>query len=262
MNVLITGGAGHLGRLVVTQALAGGHAVRIASRRRQPATSPDDVSWATVDLGTGDGLRESLEGIDAIVHAASDPKNSEAADIRGTRHLADAARDAGVGHLLFVSIVGIDRIPFPYYQRKLEAERIIFERDVPHSILRAAQFHSFIDLMLSTAARVPLVFPLPSGFHVQSVATEDVADRIVRGLEDGPGGMLRDYAGPEPMTLDAAASAWKAARGIRRPTVRVPTFGKTAAGFRAGHNTAPDGERGNVTWKQWLDRPGARYVAR
>ena len=260
MNVLITGGTGHLGRLVVPRALAPGHTVRIASRQPQPSTSADGVSWAKVDLGTGKGLRESLDGIDAIVHTASDPKNTDAADIRGTKHLADAARDAGVGHLLFVSIVGIDRIPFPYYRQKLEAERILVESGAPHSILRAAQFHSFINLLLGSAARIPLVFPLPSGFHVQSVATEDVADRILRALDDGPGGRLRDYAGPESMTLDAAAAAWKAARGIRKPSLKFPMFGKTAAGFRAGHNTSPDGERGTITWQAWLERPGARYV--
>ncbi|MBK6425901.1 MAG: NAD(P)H-binding protein [Blastocatellia bacterium] len=259
MNVLITGGTGHLGRLVVPRALAAGYAVRIASRRPRPSTSADDVSWAKVDLGTGDGIRESLDGIDAIVHAASDLKNTQVADVQGTKRLAEAARDAGVAHFLFVSIVGIDRIRYPYYLRKLEAERMLVGTGAPHSILRAAQFHAFVDVLLGSAARVPLVFPLPAGLHVQSVATEDVADRIVRALDDGPNGMLRDYAGPEPMSLDEAAAAWKAARGLRKPTLKFPMFGKTAAGFRAGHNTAPDGERGTITWREWLERPGATY---
>lgn len=260
MNVLITGGTGHLGRLVVTRAREAGHSVRIASRRPPPSKSEEGVTWATVDLGTGDGLREALEGIDAIVHAASDLKNTQVADVEGTKRLAEAARDTGVSHLLFVSIVGIDRIPYPYYLRKLEAERMLVGSGAPYSILRAAQFHSFIDVLLTSAGRFPLVFPLPSGFHVQSVATEDVADRIVRALDDGPNGMLRDYAGPEPMTLDEAAAAWKSARGVRKPTLKFPMLGKTGAGFRAGHNTAPDGERGTITWREWLERPGARYV--
>ncbi len=260
MNVLITGGTGHLGRLVVPRAQAAGHVVHVASRRQRPATLDEGIRWANVDLGTGEGLRESLEGIDAVMHAASDLKNTQVADVEGTKRLAEAARDADVSHMLFVSIVGIDRIPYPYYLRKLEAERMLVGSGAPYSILRAAQFHSFIDVLLTSAGRFPLVFPLPSGFHVQSVATEDVADRIVRALDDGPNGMLRDYAGPEPMTLDDAAAEWKAARGIRKPTVKLPTFGKTAAGFRAGHNTAPDGERGTITWREWLERPGARYV--
>ena len=123
MNVLITGGTGHLGRLVIPRAQAAGHAVSIASRRSRPSNAAEDVRWSIVDLATGAGLTAALDGIDAIVHAASDLKNTDDADVEGTTRLGEAARDAGVEHLLFVSIVGIDRIPYPYYQRKLEAER-------------------------------------------------------------------------------------------------------------------------------------------
>lgn len=110
MNVLVTGGASHLGRDFVRAAMAAGHGVRIASQRRRPQDAPEKLEWATLDLGTGEGLRESLAGTDAVVHAASDPKDTTAVDVEGTR-LAEAARAAGVGHLVFVSIVGIDRIP-------------------------------------------------------------------------------------------------------------------------------------------------------
>lgn len=262
LNVLVTGATGHLGRLVVPRAIAAGHIVHAASRRVQQAAPTDGVRWVTMDLANGTGLDVAVQGIDAIVHAASDQKNSNAADVQGTERLARAAREAGVRHLLFVSIVGIDKVPFPYYRRKLEAEGVLVESGAPYSILRAAQFHAFIDLLLGQAARVPFVFPLPSGLKVQSVATEDVADRIVRALGDGPNGTLRDYAGPEPMTLDNAAADWKEARGIRKPTVRFPMLGGTGAGFRRGDNTAPDGERGTVTWREWLENPGATYATR
>jgi uncharacterized protein YbjT (DUF2867 family) len=153
---------------------------------------------------------------------------------------------------VYVSIVRIDRIPFPYYQRKLAAERALAESGVPYSILHATQFHYFVDLLLGTATRVPFVLPLPAGFHVQSVATEDVAGRLVRAITEGPRGLLQDFAGPEPMTLAEAAAAWKAARGIRKPTIPIPVPGRLGAAFLAGYNTAPDGERGVISWRQWL----------
>ena len=254
MNILVTGGTGHLGRDFVQAAMAAGHGVRIASRRPRPADISDELEWATMDLSTGEGIRESLAGVDAIIHAASDPKNTTAADVVGTRRLAEAARDAGVGHLVYVSIVGIDRIPFSYYQRKLAAERALAESGAPYSILRATQFHYFVDLLLGAAARVPLVLPLPAGFHVQSVATEDVADRLLRAITDGPSGLLRDFAGPEPMTLAEAAAAWKAARGVRKPTIPIPIPGRIGAAFRAGYNIAPNGERGVIGWREWLEQ--------
>jgi len=133
------------------------------------------------------------------------------------------------------------------------SSRAVAESGVPYSILRATQFHYFVDLLLGAAARFPFGPPLPAGFQVQSVATEDVADRLVRAIAEGPQGLLRDFAGPEPMTLADAASAWKAARGIRKPTIQIPVPGRLGAAFRAGYNTAPDGEQGVIGWRQWLE---------
>ena len=198
MHILITGGTGHLGREFAQNALANGHRVRIASRKPRPAGAPEGLDWATLDLGSGEGVDDALRGIDAVVHAASDPRPSSKVDVEGTRRLAALSRDHGVKHLLYVSIVGIDRIPFPYYKRKLEAERIVAESGVPYSILRAAQFHYFIDLLLGAAARTPLFMPMPSGFHVQSIDTGDVAARMGEVLAAGPGASSRTSPGPSP----------------------------------------------------------------
>ena len=254
MHILITGGTGHLGREYAQNALANGHHVRIASRKTRPAGAPDGLDWATLDLGSGEGLDEALEGIDTVVHAASDPRRASRVDVEGTRRLAALSRVRGVRHLVYVSIVGIDRIPFHYYGRKLEAERAIAESGVPYSILRAAQFHYFIDVLLGAAARMPLVLPLPAGYHVQSIDTGDVAARMGEVLAAGPGGLLPDLAGPEPMTLHEAATIWKEVRGIRKPIVSLPIPGKTSRAFRAGYNTAPHSRSGVVTWRRWLER--------
>lgn len=261
MNLLVTGGTGHLGRDVVRAATAAGQAVRIASRKARPAggavaagatDAAAATEWATLDFATGAGLREALAGIDAVVHAASDHRNSAVADVEGTRLLVAAAREARVAHLIFVSIVGIDRIPLPYYQHKLAIERLLAESGLPYSILRATQFHWFVDYLIGQAARVPFVLPLAAGFHMQSVATEDVAARLLAALADGPRGMLRNFVGPEAMTLAAAAETWKSVRRVKKPTLPIWLPGSVAAAFRAGHNTAPEGERGVIRWKEWL----------
>ena len=127
------------------------------------------VSCAVADLITGTGLAAAVQDVDTIVHLASDSRNARAVDVEGTQRLVDEARAAAVKHLIYVSIVGIDRIPFAYYQCKLEAEQTIASCGVPFSILRATQFHSFVAFLLSEAARFPFVMPIPSGFYVQSV---------------------------------------------------------------------------------------------
>jgi uncharacterized protein YbjT (DUF2867 family) len=252
MKILVTGGTGGLGREFVRAAEAGGYTVRVASRGAAPATLPAGREWARMDVESGAGVREALTAVNVVVHAASDPKRHAAVDVEGTRRLVQAAREAGAGHFVYVSIVGIEQMPFAYYRSKLQAERIVAESGVPYSILRATQFHSLIDGMLSGMARVPLVMPVPTTFRVQSVDTGETADRLVRAVRDGPGGRLPDFGGPRVQTFGEMAPPWKAARGVKKPTVHLPLPGALAASIRAGKGTLADGERGTVTWEEWL----------
>lgn len=261
MKILATGGTGALGREFVPAAERAGHAVRIASRRSRPHGVPPDREWAQVEIASGSGVQAALAGVEVVLHAASDPRRPTAVDVNGTRRLAAAARAAGVSHFVYVSIVGVDVIPFGYYRRKLVAEQIVAGSGVPYSILRATQFHTLLDLLLAAAARVPLVIPLPTEFRFQSVAPSEVAHRLIRCIGEGPGERLPDFAGPEVLTLGEMGQEWKVARGEEKPVVRLPIPGKVAAAFRAGKNTAPDGERGAIRWREWL-RATARTLRR
>ena len=257
MRILVTGGSGHLGKAFARAAREAGHVPRIMSRR--PAPSGEVGEWAQADLDTGDGLASAVAGVDAIVHAASDPLASGRTDVEGTRRLVEVARQAGVGHIIYVSIVGVDRIPFRYYRHKLETEGIVAAAGVPHSILRAAQFHYFVDMMLSKADGNPLVLPLPAGFRVQSIAIADVVTSMLELVARGPGGLLPDLVGPRAMSLREAAKLWLAARGKRRLVTGLWIPGGFGRAMRAGYNTAPDRPSGTVTWEAWLaERYGPR----
>src|SRR5467141_2971836 len=159
MNVLVTGGTGTLGRDVVMLLRQSGHRARILSR--EPRGHVDAVQG---DLKTGAGLPKALAGMDAIVHAASatrEPMALRATDVRGTRRLLELARDANIGHFVYISIVGIEGVAFPYYRIKIAAETLVREDMVPWSILRATQFHSFMELTLGALARLPGVVAVP-----------------------------------------------------------------------------------------------------
>jgi uncharacterized protein YbjT (DUF2867 family) len=255
MRLLVTGASGVLGREVLLAAQAAGIAVRALTHRagvHEPGSGTDEEAWVRGDLVTGEGLDGAVRGIDAIVHAASDPRNAEAVDVNGTGRLVDAAARAHVRHLVFVSIVGVDVIPYPYYEKKLAAEQIVAASGVPFSILRATQFHSFLDHMIAGAARVPWVLPLPTHFKVQPVEATEVAERVIRCVRDGPRARVTDFGGPEVLTIREAAQQWLEARHDRRWIVPVPLPGATAAAFRHGRNTAPQGDRGTLTWREWL----------
>jgi uncharacterized protein YbjT (DUF2867 family) len=249
MRVLITGGTGRLGEQVLARHADSGISWRILSRRQSRGTH----DWAVGDLVTGEGLAAAMHGVDAILHLASDPTNPEH-DVRGTERLVKAAADSSVRHLLFLSIIGVDQNPLPYYRAKCQAEAVVIHGRVPWSVLRAAQFHSFVDSLLHRMIRIPGLITVPSGFKVQSVADEDVADRLVEALERGPVGRARDYAGPEVVSVSDAAREWRTARHLRRAVLPVPVPGRIARAFRRGSNIPVESDRGNEKWSDWLRR--------
>ena len=208
-----------------------------------------------MDVATGEGVSAALAGVESVIHAASDPRRPNAVDVNGTQRLVEAAHAANIGHFVYVSIVGIDRIPLGYYKCKLAAEGIVATSDLPYSILRATQFHTFVNMLLTNAARVPLVIPIPTTMRIQSVAPTDTAERLLRCLENGPGQRLPDFGGPEVMTLGEAAEQWRTARALRKRVMHLPVPGKVAAAFRAGENTVHEGAHGTIGWQEWLLKP-------
>lgn len=174
MTVLVTGASGTLGSAVLPRLIKQGFGVRPMSRRARPG-------WVVADVATGVGLREAVSGVDAIVHLASAPGKAQRTDVEGTRRLLDEAKAEGVRLVLYVSINGIDRVPNGYYRAKLATEEVVKASGIPFTILRAAQFHSFVEMLLTVSGKLgPLI--IDPKFLVQPVSIEDVADRIAELL--------------------------------------------------------------------------------
>ena len=207
MSVLITGGTGVLGAVVVRQASLAGHSLRLLVRDTNEGARQSIHERVLGDLGTGEGLEAAVAGVDAVLHLASDPGRPDLVDVEGTRRLVRAAQAGGVRHIVYVSIVGVDAIPYHYYRCKRQAELILQASDVPYSIVRATQFHTFISRLLASLARVPLVMPVPAGFVVQPVDVADVASRVVRSLTAAsPSSPCRRPAGSPPRSAGATTS--------------------------------------------------------
>lgn len=233
---------------------AAGYTVRVMSRRaRSPKADPDN-EWAQGDLTTGAGLTEAVASCDLIVHCATNSPMGRG-DARGTSNLCDAAKEAGGVPVFYISIVGIDKIPLPYYKAKLACEKVLEESGVPWIIPRAVQFHSLIDMFFRAATRVPGIMLMPpASVKFQSMDTGEVAERMVGYVKEGQTGRLPDLAGPEFLTLGEMAKTWLEVRGMRRVRVPLPFFGKIVDGFRKGYNCVPENPQGTITWRHWLER--------
>jgi uncharacterized protein YbjT (DUF2867 family) len=254
MRVLVTGGTGVLGRELVQRLKGAGHTVRVMSRRaRQPGERPE-VEWAQADVETGQGLAEVVSDVEVIVNALTRPaKRTWQVDVDGTRRLLEHAKQAGVVHFVYISIVGIERVAHPYYRSKLAGEAVVMEAGVPWSILRATQFHTLLDGLLQPLARLPIAL-LPTDFQFQPIDPGEVAARLVECVASRPGDRLPDIGGPEVMRLGDMARVWLEARGLRRFILHVPLPVSYAKGYRNGYNTCPEHKYGRITWAEWVQR--------
>src|SRR5260221_14029824 len=130
-HILVTGGTGTLGRLVVPRLRDAGCKVQVLSRRSREAG--EGIEFVTGDLATGEGIEAAVEGAEIIVHCAGSRKGDEEKALNLVR-AASRAGERHLGHLVYISVVGADRIPvvsgidramFGYFASKLAAERVV-----------------------------------------------------------------------------------------------------------------------------------------
>jgi uncharacterized protein YbjT (DUF2867 family) len=240
-TTLVTGATGTLGTPTVTRLRATGHHVRALSRR-------SGLGLTTGDLLTGAGLREALNGVDTVVHLATGPRGK--GDVEAARTLLQAVADAGVRHLVLISIVGIDDIPLSYYRDKVVIERLVRESGLPFSLLRATQFHSFVEALFTAQRAFPVV-AAPT-FPLQPVAVEEVADRLVELAGAAPAGRVADIGGPEQRSVPDLARLWAQVTGTRRPIVPLALPGKLFAAYREGSALVPGPAYGRQTFADHL----------
>jgi uncharacterized protein YbjT (DUF2867 family) len=248
-SILVTGGTGRLGVPTVERLRAAGHEVRVLSRH-------EGAGRVVGDLRSGEGVREAVSGVEAVVHlATANGLGSGEAPLMKT--LVDASRKADVGHLVFTSIVGIDRIPLRYYRQKLEAEHALEASGLPHTILRATQFHELVDAVFSAQRFLPVVFA--PRFSLQPIDTADIAGRLAELAAAAPAGRVPDIGGPERLAGGELARQWADAASVRRKIVPISLPGRTFAALAAGHNLVPGAPHGTTTFAEFL---ATRYGAR
>jgi uncharacterized protein YbjT (DUF2867 family) len=253
MKLLVTGGTGLLGSRLVPRLGAAGHQVQVMTHSGRKVVGAGSI---TGDLLTGQGVAEAVSGAECVIHLATSPgADTTKVDVLGTKGLIEMARRAQVGHLIYVSIVGVDRIPYPYYKAKLAAEKLVQAGRVPWTILRATQFYSYVDILLKQAASRP-VMVVPKGWKTQPVDAGEVAAKIQESVLAGPREFLPHFGGPEIFTSEQLAQAWQAAHADHRPLLAVPWPTMAGRAFQKGHATCPDNRYGRITFTQWV--AGAR----
>lgn len=242
MRIAVAGGTGVAGSKVVEAVRAAGHEPLVLSRA------------SGVDVRTGAGLDTALAGVGVVIDAVNVVTMSRKASVAfftaTTQNLLAAEERAGVGHHVVLSIVGVDRVDFGYYEGKRAQEQLALDGPVPATVLRATQFHDFAEQLL---ARSPGPVAFIPQMTSQTVDTRDVAGELVRLAVAPPQGRAADLAGPEVHSIPALARRVAKARGLKRAVVGVPIPGSAGKAMRTGGLLpTTDGPRGAIRFEDWL----------
>jgi uncharacterized protein YbjT (DUF2867 family) len=166
-----------------------------------------------INVATGEGLAEALQGVECVIDAASwhSPDQAEATKffLDATRNLQTLGHSAGVRRLVVVSIIGIDRFTSGYYAAKQAQERAMLEGPIPVRLLRAAQFHEFVAPLVDWGRRGDRSYV--QKMRTQLVSARTVAEALVDLATDTALGetprnaQILEIAGPrEERLVDAA----------------------------------------------------------
>ena len=251
MRVAIAGGTGVVGRLTVEAIRGSGHEAVVLARS------------TGVELVSGNGLAEALAGADAVIDV-SNIAGTRASVVSEffeatSRNLMRASAQARVRHIVTLSIIGVDRIPFGYYQGKLRQEKVLAESRVPVSILRAAQFHEFPGQYLARSSRRFVVVPR---WRTQPVAAREVATALA-ALATGspvpvsPTRVSPTRVSPTPVSQPQCRQPWyRSWRGQGRRTwrtccARSSPRGASDGGSSSCGSPAPRARR----WRRAADCP-------
>ncbi|RAS70966.1 uncharacterized protein YbjT (DUF2867 family) [Lentzea atacamensis] len=230
MRIVVIGGTGLIGSQVVKRLGEHGHDAVPASPN------------SGVNTVTGEGVEEVLQGADVLVDVSNSPSFADD-DVMNfftaaTTNLTNAAKKAGVGHYVALSIVGTDELPDSGYLRaKVAQEKLIKESGLTYSIIRATQFFEFAGA-IANSADVGGVVHLPHG-GVQPIAASDVAAVVGRTAATEPVNGVLEIGGPEEFTMDGWIRTVLAQRKDEREVVSDPQA-KYFGTFLTGRQLVPN----------------------
>lgn len=254
MKIAVAGATGRVGRHVVDVLRAGGHDVVAMSRS------------SGVDVITGEGLAEALRGCERLIDVSSGPSpdGAQATEFftAAARNLQAAGKRAGVRRMIVISIIGIDRFQGGYMAAKVVHEKAVLTGPVPARILRAAQFHEFVDQIVGWGRKGDVSY-VPK-MRTQLVAARNVAEALAdMALDPRPMPAretpIPEIAGPRPENLVEMA-ALLASR--RRDPQRIEAVSNAADPDQALYESGallpgPHATLAGPTFEEWLAKTRA-----
>jgi uncharacterized protein YbjT (DUF2867 family) len=243
----VAGATGRVGRHIVDVLTERGYdAVPIARARG-------------VDVVTGAGLAAALAGVDGIIDAASwpTPEQDKATEFftNATANFEQVGQDAGVQRLVVVSIIGTDVHTSGYGAAKIVHEQAALSGPIPAKVVRAAQFHEFVEQMLDWGTQGDVGY-VPR-MRTQLVAARTVAEVLVdvATQPEWSGADIWEVAGPREERLADMATLFAKRRGrpARVEEVSDPADPNHELYANGSLLPNPGAILAGPTFEEWLD---------
>ena len=248
---LVTGANGHLGNALVRALIARGDRVRAGVRDISNTTPFEglDCELVYTELQDKAAMLKALEGVEVLYqvaavfkHWAKDPQAEIVeVNVQGTRTVLEAAAEAGVKRVVYVSSVAAvghdsqllseehwnDDLQNPYYRSKILSERAAWQMAQAHglwmvSVLPSAMIgpHAsrLTDTMEFLASIEQRKIPLDLNFHFNFVDVRDVAQGLMLAAEKGRPGNRYILANKHSSSLaEIISAANRVTPGYRMP---------------------------------------------
>ena len=254
-KIAVAGATGRLGHHVVDVLGAAGHQVVPISRS------------AGVDVITGDGLADALTGADAVIDVTAGPGSGQrpATEFFSTaaRNLQQAGERAGVARYVVVSIIGIEKSAGGYGSAKLAHEQSVLAGPVPARILRVAQFHELVGVLMQMGGQGEVIY-LPKmrtqviaartvAEALAAMATSPQAEFVAARAAESAGAPIPELAGPREENLASLARLVAAGRGDQVRIEEVTAAGPDSQAAADGSLLpGPHAKLAGPTFEDWL----------
>jgi len=259
-KVLVTGGTGILGSEVVKQLLSLNYGVCVLSSKKNPKV-PEGVQLIHGDLVTGKGLKEATENTDIIIHCASNPKDTENVDIKGTQNLLQAIDKDITKHFIFISIINVDKSDYTYYKTKAQVEKMIAGSGIPFSILRTTQFHNYVLAIIKSLDKNNGEIVIPDRMRFQSIDVSEAAALLVNLAGSSPVGLLAGTGGPQVLKFERMFKTYLKVLDRHNDLKTKPIEREEYDRYRSANNLWRSNPYGEINWENFLQHQFHDHLA-
>jgi uncharacterized protein YbjT (DUF2867 family) len=233
VRVVITGGSGFVGSHLTRMLADAGHQVAVVSRGSKRRPRRTNVSFVKADLTDSPVLVDAFRGCDAVIHLVAvirerGKQTFQRVNAEAAERVAEAARMAGVPHLIHQSALAVDPDPrYLYLASKWQGEQAVRGSGVPYTVFRPSLIFGPGDgffTLLAKLVRLNPVVPIPGDGQAlfQPISIEDIQRCYQIVLERGPEDAVYEVGGPEHLSYEDLVLTIKRGLGLRRFTAHVP----------------------------------------